>query len=419
MDWELVEKFALSLGLGLLVGFQREWTAPHVAGVRTFALLTLFGTLCGVLSKFVSVWTVPAGLFVTAGLLVLGTFIKWDEEDEETIGLTTHVAACLMFLIGAALIFLPMELPILLGGAVAVLLHWKDPIHWFIERLEKDEVRAIMQLVLLALIILPLMPDRSLDFDPYKVLNPFDIWRLVVLICGISLAGYLAAQFLGEKASAWLSGILGGVISSTATAVTFSRQTKGQDNPAAATLVILLASTVVFGRVLFEVGLVAPSLILRFWMPMAALTGMMAAITAAFAFFRPLPKEDGAGFGNRNPSELKAALVFGALYAVVLFGVAAAKERFGSTGLYAVAGLSGLIDMDAITLSTARLVVQDQIDADTGWRMIAIGYLSNLLFKGGIVAFLGSRKLLKQVSLVFGLALIGGTLIVLFWPSIS
>ena len=150
MDWELVEKFALSLGLGLLVGFQREWTAPHVAGVRTFALLTLFGTLCGVLAKFVSVWMVPAGLFVTAGLLALGTFLKWDEE-EESVGLTTHVAACLMFLIGAALIFLPMELPILLSGAVAVLLHWKDPIHWFIERLEKDEVRAIMQLVLLAL----------------------------------------------------------------------------------------------------------------------------------------------------------------------------------------------------------------------------------------------------------------------------
>ena len=263
------------------------------------------------------------------------------------------------------------------------------------------------------------MPNRTLDFDPYHVLNPFDIWRLVVLICGISLAGYLAAQFLGETASVWLSGILGGVISSTATTVTFSRQTKDQDQPAAATLIILLASTVVFGRVLFEVGLVAPSLIFRIWMPMAALTGLMAAITAAFGFFRPLPEEKEAGLGNRNPSELKVALVFGALYAVVLFGVAAAKERFGSTGLYAVAGLSGLIDMDAITLSTARLIVQDQIDADTGWRMIAIGYLSNLLFKAGIVAFLGSRKLLKQVALVFGIAFVGGMLIVLFWPSIG
>ncbi len=417
MDWELVEKFALSLGLGLLVGFQREWTAPHVAGVRTFALLTLFGTLCGALTKFVSVWTVPAGLFVTAGLLVVGTFLKWDEEDE-SVGLTTHVAACLMFLIGAGLIFLPMELPILLGGAVAVLLHWKDPIHWFIERLEKDEVRAIMQLVLLALIILPLMPNRTLDFDPYHVLNPFDIWRLVVLICGISLAGYLAAQFLGERISVWLSGILGGVISSTATTVTFSGQTKHQNQPAAATLVILLASTVVFGRVLFEVGVVAPSLILRFWMPMAALTGMMTAITLGFAFFRPLPEESSLDQTKRRPSELRAALVFGALYAVVLFGVAAAKDRFGNTGLYLIAALSGLTDMDAITLSTARLVVQDQIVADTGWRMIAIGFLSNLLFKLGIVAVLGGRKLLKQVATVFGLAFAGGMLIVLFWPNI-
>ena len=276
-----------------------------------------------------------------------------------------------------------------------------------------------MQLVLLALIILPLMPNRTLEFDPYQVLNPFDIWRLVVLICGISLAGYLTAQFLGETVSVWISGILGGVISSTATTVTFSKQSKEQPQPAAATLIILLASTVVFGRVLFEVGLVAPSLILRFWMPMAALTGLMAAITLGFAFFRRLPEEPSLDQSKRSPTELRAALVFGALYAVVLFGVAAAKDQFGSTGLYVIAGLSGLTDMDAITLSTARLVVQDQIVADTGWRMIAIGFLSNLLFKLGIVAFLGGRKLLKQVAIVFGLAFTGGILIVLFWPSIS
>jgi uncharacterized membrane protein (DUF4010 family) len=308
--------------------------------------------------------------------------------------------------------------PILIGGAVAVLLHWKQPIHWFIDRLGEKEVRAIMQLVLLALIVLPLMPNRTLAIDPYQVLNPFDIWRLVVLICGISLAGYLASRFLGETASVWISGLLGGVISSTATTVTFSRLSQKQSHARAATLIILIASTMVFGRVLIEVALVTPSLVPRIWMPLAALTGAMLLVTAGFALFRPLSQEPAARSLKRDPSELRAALMFGALYGVVLYGVAAAKDYFGNAGLYAVAALSGLTDMDAITLSTARLVQQSHIAADTGWRMIAIGFLSNLVFKFGIVVALGSKPLRKQIAVVFGLTFVVGVLIVLFWPQV-
>jgi uncharacterized membrane protein (DUF4010 family) len=416
MDFELVQQFALSVGLGLLVGFQREWIDSPVAGVRTFALLTLMGTLCGVLVESAGAWLVPAGLIVVAIFLGLSALSQHDWEGKEGLGLTTVFAACVMFLVGAGLVFLPVEVPILLSGAVAVLLHWKQPIHWFIDRLGEAEVRAIMQLVLLALIILPLMPDRTFEFDPYQVLNPFDIWRLVVLICGISLVGYLASQFMGETASVWISGVVGGVISSTATTVTFSRQSKNEDEPRRATLIILIASTIVFGRVLFEVGVVAPSLVLKIWLPMAALAAVMAAVTVGFSLVRPLSKDATAKNIQRDPSELRSALVFGALYGVVLFGVAFAKDQFGNTGLYAVAALSGMTDMDAITLSTARMVQQAQVEADTGWRMIAIGFLSNLVFKFGIVAALGSRTLRKQVAVVFGLTFLGGVLIVLFWP---
>lgn len=431
MDLATIQQLALSLGLGLLVGFQREWARHTVAGIRTFALLTLFGTLCGLLTEFVGVWLVPAGLLATAGLLVAGTFAQLDvstsrakddrpaADEEELPGLTTHAAACLMFLVGASLIFLPVELPILIAGAAAVLLHWKRPIHWFVETLGDRDVRAIMQLVLLALIILPLMPNQTLPFDPYGVLNPYDIWRLVVLICGISLAGYIAARFLGRTASVWMSGILGGVISSTATTVTFSRQSREEKQPASATLIIMIASTVVFGRVLVEVIIVAPELVLEIWMPMAALTLLMAAITAGFRFLRPLPEAVTSDHTEKDPTQLMTALVFGALYAVVIFGVAAAKDRFGNSGLYVVSALSGLTDMDAITLSTARLVQQSQIDPDTGWRMIAIGFLANLVFKFGIVVSLANRGLRKQVAVVFGLAFVGGVLIVLFWPNIN
>ena len=416
MDFELVIQFALSVGLGLLVGFQREWIDSRTAGIRTFALLTLMGTLAGVLTESVGPWLVPAGLLVTAGFLGLSALTQHKWEDEEGLGLTTAVAGCVMFLVGAGLAFLPVAVPILLTGAVVVLLHWKRPIHWFVDRLGERDVRALMQLVLLALIILPLMPSRTFEFDPYRVLNPFDIWRLVVLICGISLAGYLVSRFLGPTASVWISGILGGVISSTATTVSFSRQSTEENQSSRAALIILIASTVVFGRVLFEVGLVAPSLVFKIWMPMAALAAVMGAVTAGFALYRPLPQGTTAENLERDPSELRSALVFGALYGVVLFGVAFAKDQFGNAGLYAVSALSGLTDMDAITLSTARMVEQSKIETDTGWRMIAIGFLSNLVFKLGIVVALGSRPLRKQIAATFGLTFLGGVLIILFWP---
>jgi uncharacterized membrane protein (DUF4010 family) len=152
---------------------------------------------------------------------------------------------------------------------------------------------------------------------------------------------------------------------------------------------------------------------------MAALAGVMAVVTMAFAFLRPRDNGVKTEPIERDPSELKSALVFGALYVVVLYGVAVAKDRFGDAGLYAVSALSGMTDMDAITLSTARMVQESQIAVDTGWRMIAIGFLSNLVFKFGIVAALGSPQLRRQVALVFGMTFTAGVAIVLFWPAIS
>jgi uncharacterized membrane protein (DUF4010 family) len=142
--------------------------------------------------------------------------------------------------------------------------------------------------------------------------------------------------------------------------------------------------------------------------------GWMALISLGLFFFRggeaeQVPLEE-------DPSELKAAIVFGILYAAVLFAVAAVKEHFGNEALYIVAAFSGLTDMDAITLSTAQMINNDRLDVDTGWRMILIGSLSNLVFKAGAVAALGHRKLLLRISIAFGIALAGGILLLIFWP---
>ncbi|MCA8943314.1 MAG: DUF4010 domain-containing protein, partial [Planctomycetes bacterium] len=300
------------------------------------------------------------------------------------------------------------------GGIVVVLLQWKRPLHEGVERIEKTDLRAVMRLALIGLIVLPLMPDVS--YGPYGVVNPFDIWLIVVLVCGISLGAYLAERFLGGGTGVLVSGILGGLISSTATSVSharFSRRSPAAAGSSAA--IIAIASTVVFVRIFAEVAVVQPQLVLPMAPQLGAMTALMA-IVSAWLFWR------GAHVAARvdvsgDPLELRSAVAFGLLYVLVLLGVAAVREHFGEGALYTVAAISGLTDVDAITLSTAQMIGESRIDLDTGWRMIVIGAIANLGFKAGIVATLGDRRMKHLVGIGFGVAIAGGLALVLLWPS--
>lgn len=413
MDWVEAQQLAVALGLGLLVGFQREWTAPHVAGIRTFALITVLGALLGQLVGEAGWQPVGVGLAAVAALVIVGGVIDRTKTGN-AMGLTTEAAALVMYLVGVMISCDRMVVGIVVGGGTAVLLQWKEPLHAIVHRVGVAEVRAIIQLALIALVILPVLPDS--DYGPYGVLNPFDIWRMVVLIVGISLAGFIGQKVLGDRAGALLGGVLGGLISSTATTVSYarhSRLTSGGTGYAAT--VILIASTVVFGRVFVEVALVAPSILPSIAPPLAAMTALMIALSVVGLL---LHRHDTArGVSDQVPSELRAAIAFGLLYAGVLFAVAAVKTHFGNDALYAVAALSGLTDMDAITLSVARLIDKDQLEASVGWRMIVIGSLANMVFKLGIIAILGQRALQKRVAALLGVGIIGGVLVLVFWPS--
>jgi uncharacterized membrane protein (DUF4010 family) len=183
---------------------------------------------------------------------------------------------------------------------------------------------------------------------------------------------------------------------------------------ALAAIVIMIASTVVFGRVLAEVFLVAPNIVRDVIPPLAIMMLLMAVISAALLWFRDSESEDVPL--DDDPSELKAAIIFGLLYAGVLYAVAVVKEHFDDEALYVVAALSGLTDMDAITLSTAQMIKKDRLDVDTGWRMILIGSMSNLVFKAAAIGFLGSRQLLLRIVVAFGISFVGGLLLLFFWP---
>lgn len=409
---EVWSQLGIALGLGLLVGLQRERSAGTYAGIRTFPLISVFGLVCALLGRAQGVWVVAAGLLALGALMVVNN-VNRRLAGEPHPGPTSEVAALLVFGIGALLVLDHTALAIAIGGVAVLLLQWKKPLHRFVKRIGEDDLRPVFRLVLIGLVVLPALPDRT--FGPYDVLNPFQIWLVVVLIVGISLAGYLAARLFGPRAGAIIGGVLGGVISSTATTVSYSRQTERQPptSPLAA-VVIMIASAVVFVRVTFEVAVTAPG-VLPDVVPQFGVMTVFMGLVAAAAYLASRG-ESSESPGTSDPSDLKAAVVFGVLYAAVLFGVAAAREHFGDRGLYLVAALSGLTDMDAITLSTAQMMEAGRIDVDTGWRMMLTGGLSNIVFKGCVAAALGSRRLLRRIAVLFGISLAGGAALLWLWP---
>jgi uncharacterized membrane protein (DUF4010 family) len=415
MHLDIVVNLLLALALGLLVGLQREWSNSEIAGVRTFPLITIFGALTGILAEQFGGWTVAAAVMAVAAMLVIGNLVSLRAGSGDP-GLTTEAAVLVMFAVGAAISQGLLAPAIVVTGAVALLLQWKRELHGFVAQIEEAELRAVSRLVLIGLVILPALPDRA--FGPYGVLNPFEIWLMVVLIVGISLAAYVAYRLLGAHVGVVVTGILGGLISSTATTLTYSQKAREQSSHAAmAGAVIVLASTSVFGRVLFEVAAVAPAALPQVAPPLLVMTAAIAVLAwMALARSRrePAPPRD-----QQPPSTLTSAIAFGLLYTLVLLAVAAARRHFGEGALYAVAAVSGLTDVDAITLSTARLIRTGTLAAETGWRIILVGALANLAFKAGIVFALGGAKLFRWVLPYFAAAAAVGVLLLVFWQTLN
>jgi uncharacterized membrane protein (DUF4010 family) len=409
---ELLKSLGTALGLGLLVGLQREWVRARIAGIRTFALVTLFGGLSGVLSLTLGGWVIAAALAACAAIVILGVVAEM-KHPEPDVGLTTEIAILLMFTVGAIAVLGHRLEAVVCAGTVMVLLQSKEPLHGMVRKIGEKDLREIGRLVLAGLVILPLLPNREMGY--LGVLNPFKAWLMVVLIIGISLAAYLTGKFFGGSKGAVLAGVLGGLISSTATTASVARRSRAAGTVGRSLAAITLtASAVVFVRVIIEVMIAAPGS----WPAMLPPLGAMMVWTAlvAVASHRLAAKAGHPGGEEDTPSELKGAVMFGLLYVAVLYGVALAKEHFGTAGLYTVAAISGLTDMDAITLSTSGLVQSGHVEAGTGWRVILLGGIANLVFKAGLVAVLGGKGYVRPALAGFVALLAGGGAILAFWP---
>lgn len=412
---EVVRILAIALGLGLLVGLERERSESPLAGFRTFPLVTVLGAVCALLALDFGGWVVAGGLAGVAAATVVGNLGRYKAGDVDP-GQTTEMALLLMFAVGAYLVVGEARVAVALGGVVMVLLYMKERLHGLAQRIGERDFQAIARFILLSLVILPVLPNRT--FGPYGVLNPFEIWLMVVLIVGMNLVGYVAFRLWGERRGALVGGVLGGLVSSTATTAAYARSSRGAPALSATSLVVIvMAAAVVYGRLLIEVAVAAPAFLPEAAGPLAVMLGLLGGLSAALWLRAGRGRKEGPQAGPPgNPSELGPALFFGLIYGVVLLAAAWGKERFGIKGLYAVALVTGLTDVDAITLSTAQLVEDGRVVAAQGWRVILVASLSNLAFKAGIVGVLGRRRLLGRVVAVFSVAVAVGVLILMLWP---
>jgi uncharacterized membrane protein (DUF4010 family) len=390
---EHVQAFAVSLALGLLMGLERERKPDPKAGLRTFALVALFGCLAALITEMTgSGWVIAVGLLAVAAMMI--TAVTIDPPDDGDPPTTSIIALLICYGLGAAVWFGHGTLAVMAAIATTALLYFKTQLHGITRALTHKDLISILQFSALSFVILPILPDRN--FGPFDTLNPYQVWWMVVLISGVSLAGYAALRIAGGAHGAPVIGFFGGLVSSTATTMVFARHARAEaDFARTATVVILLANLMVTLRLLLVAALLAPKLL---W-PLAMVLGLGLLLGLAVT----IPGWRGLTAGGalpmpevHNPTELKTALSFGLLYAAVLFLAAWLEDAAGSKGLYAVALASGLTDVDAITLSSLRLYNQDKLAEQQAVVAIALATLANLGFKSGLLVTIGGSALARR-----------------------
>jgi len=410
--YEALQAFATSIGIGLLIGLERERQSDLKAGLRTFALVGLLGCLCALLAQTTdSGWILAAGLLAIAAMMIAAHVS--DPLDTGDPGTTSVVALMVCYALGAVVWYGYASTAVMLAVATTVLLYFKAQLHGISKNLTHVDLLSILQFGVLALVILPILPNK--DFGPYQALNPHHIWWMVVLISGVSLAGYAALRLTGARHGAALIGLFGGLVSSTATTMIFARHARAQvDLARTAMVVILLANIVVMVRLGAVSLVVAPDIV----GPLFSVLGGGIALGVAAALWGWRQLESGAALPLpqvTNPTEIKTALTFGGLYALILVLSAWLQDVAGNGGLYLLALASGLTDVDAITLSSLRMFSMEKLTAGQTVTAITLATLANLAFKAGLVFFIGGAALARRT--LPGLAaiaagLVGGLLLI-------
>jgi uncharacterized membrane protein (DUF4010 family) len=403
----------VALAIGLLIGIERGWSdrdeeeGTRIAGVRTFSLIGLLGAVAALLSQQAGIWLLCSA-FLAVSALIIASHILGVHADRD-VGTTTAFTMMLTFSLAAWSAY-DQPIPALaITVVVMALLGHKPVLHGLLKKITPQDFFSGIKLLIISIVLLPLLPNQG--YGPWNALNPYWIWWMVVLVSGLSFVGYLVIQVTGKKTGTIITAVAGGLISSTATTLTLARFAREEQSRNLFAAAVLLASAIMFPRVMIEIMIVNPALFHPLWIPLIV---MLIGLLCVFYRLWHLQKKDRSDktppIEHKSPLQLAMALKIGLLLAAMLLLSEAATIWFGDQGIYALALFSGLIDVDAISLSLAHSA-QSDLAGEVAARGILLACTTNTLIKGILFSVIAGIKKHLFLPLWMGAAIIPGLLI--------
>lgn len=411
---DFIIRLFVAIGIGAIIGLEREHAAikektESFAGIRTFIMVLVLGFLGGLTYYVFSPWVYFSIILVVGILTGVSYWIKATGGD---VGTTTEFTVLIGFLLGTFSFSGYITISLMITVVVVVMLSSKPKLHLFIGKITEDELYDFIRYVVIALLVFPFLPDKN--YGPNNILNPREIGWVVILTSGLGFIGYLLMKFLGAKRGILLSGIIGGLVSSTAVTWVFAKKSKENESHShSCAIAILAAASIMIIRVLVWIFVFNKALFNTCWL--AFLLVFLAAIgVTVFLYSKQNGKEKTDTTIRQNkPLDLQGAIIFGIIYLVVLLFVNYANEHLGEKGLFISSGIAGLSDIDAITITISKLA-GTSLDYSLAAKAVMIATLSNTVVKMAIGIWAGSITLRKYLYIGYGVIFLTAILVYLW-----
>ena len=409
---KLLQSLILSASLGALIGMIRQWgeqqdankSDDRFAGLRTFVLWSLIGYTAALISATDAAYCFVAALVMVGLHLVLHGIAS---ESSHSIGYTTAAAALLTVFLGGLVYWNHLLLAVMLAALTMLVLGLKQKSHYWTSRFTAEDIRSTLQFVAVTGVVLPLVPNQG--YGPYQAINPSSLWLMVVLISGLGFIGYLLIRILGPRAGVVLTGLVGGLASSTATTLAFSRESKVYPKLSAGfALAIVMACNIMLVRVIIILGFIYPQFILALWRPVLVLAAPGLIYALSVGLFGNKTIQDTEIPNLKNPLGLSVAIKFGLIYGIISILVKVFSSSELSDELLALSFVSGLTDMDAIALSIAHNLKDGRISIQLASQAVVLAAIANTVLKASLVMAIGSNQLRQHVAVALGATVLAG-----------